>query len=356
MQPLLINQVASPQLEFLTQSPASAFLSPSNEALPSPYSSDLIAQARRAAEAHRRSRYAVQQILKPGVKLSEIIDTIERTTRLLLKGERNDGIGFPTGVSLNDCAAHFTLNPGDSDIVVTENDVLKIDFGTHVNGRIMDSAFTVAFDPKYENLLLASREATEAGIKAMGVDVRVCDIGQVISEVMGSYEVTIDGKTIPVRPVENLNGHSIEQYNIHAGITIPNVRNNDHTRIVGNSFYAIETFATTGKGYVRNGPNCSHYIYTPDSGKPVRNENNKKVLDAVKLNIGSLPFCPRYVDRFVTTKSGSSLGAVRTLSLLKNFEAYPPLYDSSGSYVAQFEHTIYLTEFGKEILTRGDDY
>ena len=32
------------------------------------------------------------------------------------------------------------------------DDVCKIDFGTHVNGRIIDSAFTVSFNPKYDRL------------------------------------------------------------------------------------------------------------------------------------------------------------------------------------------------------------
>ncbi|KAM0674054.1 hypothetical protein GVAV_002573 [Gurleya vavrai] len=218
----------------------------------------------------------------------------------------------------------------------------------------MDSAFTVAFNPRYEQLLLASRDATEAGIKALGVDVRVCDIGSIISEVMQSYEVELDNKKIPIKAVSNLNGHSIDRFTIHAGLTIPNINNNDKTRITADTFYAIETFATTGKGYVTNGPNCSHYIYTGE-GKPVRNENNKLVLDKVKKEFKNLPFCPRYVDTITDLKNGS-LAAVRTLSLLKHFEPYPPLYDNAGSYVAQFEHTIYLSENEKEVLTRGDDY
>jgi methionyl aminopeptidase len=49
--------------------------------------------------------------------------------------------GFPTGVSLNQIAAHYTSNPGDK-TVLKYDDVLKLDFGTHVNGYIVDSAFT----------------------------------------------------------------------------------------------------------------------------------------------------------------------------------------------------------------------
>ena len=42
-------------------------------------------------------------------------------------------MGFPTGCSLNHCAAHYTPNPGD-DTVLKESDVMKFDFGTEVNG------------------------------------------------------------------------------------------------------------------------------------------------------------------------------------------------------------------------------
>ena len=37
------------------------------------------------------------------------------------------------------------------------------DFGTHVNGHIIDSAFTVAFNPRYDPLLEAVKEATNTG-------------------------------------------------------------------------------------------------------------------------------------------------------------------------------------------------
>lgn len=49
--------------------------------------------------------------------------------------------------------------------VLLYEDTLKVDFGVHVNGRIVDSAFTLNFEPTYDNLLLACREATETGVK-----------------------------------------------------------------------------------------------------------------------------------------------------------------------------------------------
>lgn len=49
-------------------------------------------------------------------------------------------------------AAHYSPNPGDN-TVIGYDDVCKIDFGTHINGRIIDTAFTVAFNPMYDKLL-----------------------------------------------------------------------------------------------------------------------------------------------------------------------------------------------------------
>lgn len=73
------------------------------------------------------------------------------------------GPGFPTGVNLNHCAAHYSPNAGNKTVLSYE-DVMKVDFGVHVNGLIVDSAFTVSFDPVYDPLLEAVKAATNTGI------------------------------------------------------------------------------------------------------------------------------------------------------------------------------------------------
>lgn len=75
------------------------------------------------------------------------------------------GLGFPTGLSLNNCVAHYTPNPGQREVVLDSSDVMKVDFGVHINGWIVDSAFTMSFDPTYDNLLAAVKDATDTGIK-----------------------------------------------------------------------------------------------------------------------------------------------------------------------------------------------
>ncbi|KAH9726425.1 methionine aminopeptidase 2B [Citrus sinensis] len=120
---------------------------------------------RQAAEVHRQVRKYIKSILKPGMLMTDLCETLENTVRKLIsENGLQAGIAFPTGCSLNWVAAHWTPNSGDK-TVLQYDDVMKLDFGTHIDGCIVDCAFTVAFNPVFDPLLEASREATNTGIK-----------------------------------------------------------------------------------------------------------------------------------------------------------------------------------------------
>ncbi|GBN17692.1 Methionine aminopeptidase 2 [Araneus ventricosus] len=315
---------------------------------------DIYKDIRQAAEAHRQTRQYMKKFIKPGMTMIEICEELEKTARALISENGLEaGLAFPTGCSLNNCAAHYTPNAGDT-TVLTYDDVCKIDFGTHVNGRIIDCAFTLTYNPKYDKLLEAVREATNTGIKEAGIDVRLCDIGEAIQEVMESYEVELNGKTYPVKSIRNLNGHLIGQYRIHAGKTVPIVKGGEQTKMEEGEFYAIETFGSTGKGYVHDDMEVSHYMKNYDAGHvPLRLARSKQLLNVINQNFGTLAFCRRWLDRLGQTKY---LMALKDLCDKGIVDPYPPLSDIRGSYTAQFEHTILLRPTCKEIISRGEDY
>ncbi|TRY66569.1 hypothetical protein DNTS_015937 [Danionella cerebrum] len=187
-----------------------------------------------------------------------------------------------------------------------------------------------------------------------GIDVRLCDIGEAIQEVMESYEVEIDGKTYQVKPIRNLNGHSIGQYRIHAGKTVPIVKGGEATRMEEGEVYAIETFGSTGKGMVHDDMECSHYMKNFEVGHvPIRLPRAKHLLNVVNENFGTLAFCRRWLDRLGESKY---LMALKNLCDLGIIDPYPPLCDTKGCYTAQFEHTILLRPTCKEVVSRGEDY
>ncbi|KAF9188317.1 Methionine aminopeptidase 2 [Haplosporangium sp. Z 11] len=311
-------------------------------------------EARRAAEVHRQVRQYARRNIKPGMTMIEIVEMIENGTRNLVEANGfESGIGFPTGCSLNHCAAHYTPNAGDK-TVLQYGDVCKIDFGVHVNGRIIDSAFTLTFDPVYDNLLAAVKDATNAGIREAGIDVRLCDIGAAIQEVMESYEVEIGGKTYQVKPIRNLNGHSIDPYKIHGGKSVPIVKGGDQTKMEEGEYFAIETFGSTGRGYVHEDMECSHYARVYDvQHVPLRLPRAKSLLTRINKEFGTLPFCRRYLDRVGEQKYLLALNNLVDAGIV---EAYPPLCDTKGSYTAQYEHTLVLKPTRKEVLSRGEDY
>lgn len=120
---------------------------------------------RKAAECHRQVRKFAQSYIRPGMRLIDICEKLEDMNRYLIQESGlKAGIAFPTGCSLDSCAAHYTPNPGDY-TTIEYNSVCKIDFGTQVEGRIIDSAFTVSFNPMYDDLLKAAQDATETGIR-----------------------------------------------------------------------------------------------------------------------------------------------------------------------------------------------
>lgn len=309
---------------------------------------------RQAAEVHRQVRKYIRNYVKPGIKMIDLCETLENMVRKLIQENGlQAGIAFPTGCSLNWVAAHWTPNTGDQ-TVLQYDDVMKLDFGTHIEGRIVDCAFTVAFNPMFDPLLEASREATNTGIKEAGIDVRLGDIGAAIQEVMESYEVEINGKICQVKSIRNLNGHSIGPYQIHAGKSVPIVKGGEATKMEEGEFFAIETFGSTGKGYVREDLECSHYMKNFDVGHvPLRLPRAKQLLATIDKHFSTLAFCRRYLDR---------VGESKYLMGLKNLcdagivQPYPPLCDIKGSYVSQFEHTILLRPTCKEVISRGDDY
>ncbi|PHJ26077.1 methionine type ii [Cystoisospora suis] len=316
---------------------------------------------RQAAECHRQVRRFVQGIARPGIPLIELCQQLEAKSRELIKAEKLErGWGFPTGCSINHCAAHYTPNPGDTR-VLEQGDICKLDFGVQVAGRIIDCAFSIAFDEKFDNLIKATQDGTNVGISHAGPDARLSEIGGYIQEAIESYEMEIDGKAVPIKAIRNLTGHSIDLYRIHAGKSVPIVKapsghiSNAPTNIMEEGeVYAIETFASTGRGHVSDEGECSHYMKDANAHfVALRLKSAKDLLKTIDENFGTLAFCRRWLD---------DLGQPHHLLALKQLVEkgivvpYPPLSDVRGSFTSQMEHTVFIGSRSVEVVSRGDDY
>lgn len=310
-------------------------------------------KCRKSGKIHKQIRNEIQQWIKPGLYMTDICQRIENRIKELTYYQSDNpllsGVAFPTGVSLNNCAAHWTPNPGDK-TVLKQNDICKIDYGVHIEGMIVDSAFTVSFDEKYDLLLEASKTSTDIGIKLSGPDAYIADISKEIQENLESYEIELDGKTYPILSVKELMGHQIEKYKIHSDKRVPNFKIEYNERMLEGEYYAIETFASTGKGNTVAGPDCSHYMlnYNIDYKKIPLSSKDSKFLSKIESQFGNLAFCNRWLDSLKINRYEHFMKSLIKANVVTK---YPPLYDVNNSFTAQFEHTIHINSNGIEILS-----
>jgi len=100
---------------------------------------------------------------------------------------------------------------------------------------------------------------------------------------------------------------------------------------------------------------CSHYMrnFEPPQGSKPKSEKARHLYAHINKTYSTLAFCRRWLD-----DEGHNNHSLAMKSLIDSglVEAYPPLSDSPGCYVAQFEHTLMLKPTGKEVFSRGEDF
>lgn len=298
---------------------------------------------------HKKIKKMIKDMLIPDINLYELAEYIENKINELtiydIENPLKAGIAFPTGLSLNNCAAHWTPY-SNNEKIFNKDDVLKIDFGIHINGSIIDSAFTHSFDSKYDNLLESSKTSTDLAIKLARPDMLLSEIGREIEENMSSYEITIKGKTKKIVPVKNLCGHEIKLFNIHGDKVIPNINFPVYNeRIKEGEFYAVETFASSGTGDTyEDNKNCSHFMIDYKNNKEKMDINNDLYKYIIK-NYSTLAF----TDRWLCDEYNCDLDKLCNMNIIT---CYPPIYDyDKKSFISQFEESIYVGDKNTEILS-----
>ncbi|MDP3027517.1 MAG: type II methionyl aminopeptidase [Nanoarchaeota archaeon] len=287
---------------------------------------------KKAGEIAKKVVAYAKEIIKPGMLLSEIAGKIHKKIE-----ELNAVPAFPVNLAINDIAAHY--HPSLEDETKAEG-LLKVDIGVHFNGYIADTAFSMDLTPdkQHKELIKASEEALENALKKLekNPDLTLNEIGKTIQE-------TIENKQFS--PIINLSGHSLDQYNLHAGTTIPNYANGNKNKLKEGA-YAIEPFATTGEGRIYEGGSSN--IFRIENPKTPRSPNARKILDYVWKKYKTLPFSLREVqEKFPGARI--ALKELEQQDIIKN---YLQLIEASHKPVSQAEHTIIKTDKGIIVTTR----
>lgn len=261
-----------------------------------------------AGQIARKIRRLFENKIKDGIKVLELCEAIENEIE-----ELGGKPAFPCNIGINEVAAHYTAAPEDSTII-PPGALVKIDYGVHIEGYIVDTAFSVALSNTDKKIVEGVNRALEEVIKGIQVGDKISRVGEIVDSVAKKEGFLV---------ISNLQGHEIKRFNLHSGLSIPNIPNKNSTRFVNGMVVAIEPFFTYsfGKGYVEE-------IKTALIFKLASLNKAPKEL---KDYFYSLPFCERWVK-----KKKIDLSIMKKIPLIK----YNVLVEAGNSPVAQRETTL----------------
>jgi methionyl aminopeptidase len=287
---------------------------------------------RQAGKILRQVKKYAKPLVKDGAKALDIAESIE--AKIVELGGKP---AFPVDVSVNDMAAHYNPHVDDT-LILKKGQIVKIDLGAHVDGYVVDSAFTISIGKDAENEKLI--KASDAALK---IAISMAKPGTEIGKIGAAVEKTIQG--FGFEPVRNLQGHGVGRWIVHCKPSIPSFDNGNTQKLKAGEIIAIEPFATTGSGHVKSGRGSEVYSLASDGN--VR--QFREVLEWIHSEYKTLPFAKRHVaKKFGKLKASLALKLFVAKDIINEYSTLPE--DTKGSKVSQSEHTI-IVGVKPEVLT-----
>jgi methionyl aminopeptidase len=286
---------------------------------------------REAGKIARKVKKYGHTLVVDGAKALDIANAIEDKIY-----ELGGKPSFPVDVSINDMSAHYNPHVDDK-LTLKTGDLVKIDLGVHIDGYVTDTAFTVSIGKNEENekLIKAVDEALAIAISMATPGTKIKDIGAAVEKKITSYGL---------EPIRNLFGHAVGHWQVHGKPNIPSFDNGNSQKLKDGEIIAIEPFATTGSGYVKNGKGSE--VYSLESDGNLR--QFREVLIWIKSEFRTLPFAKRQVaKKFGKIKTNIVIQQLLAQKIIREYSTLP---EEKGGKVSQAEHTIIVSK-KPEILT-----
>ncbi|XP_061711370.1 proliferation-associated protein 2G4 [Cydia pomonella] len=274
---------------------------------------------------------------------------LDETSKVFKKEkDSKKGIAFPTCVSVNNCICHFSPIPSETDYILKQGDLVKVDLGAHIEGFIAVVAHTICVGGgevtgRAADVLLAAHYASEAALRLLRPDnenYAVTDAVQKISAEFGC------------KPVEGMLSHQLKQFRIDGEKSIiqnpSEAQRKEHEKCTLETYevYAMDVLVSTGEGVGREmDTRCTIYKKTEEIYQ-LKLKASRMFYSEVRNKHGSMPFNLRSFDK----ETSARLGVVECVNH-KLIEPFQVLYERPGELVAQFKFTALLLPSGTHRIT-----
>lgn len=274
---------------------------------------------------------------------------LEETSKVFKKEkDSKKGIAFSTCVSVNNCICHFSPIPSESDYILKEGDLAKIDLGAHIDGFIAVVAHTVIVggvevSGRAADVLLAAHYASEAALRLLRPGNENYAITDAVQKITAEYGC---------KPVEGMLSHQLKQFRIDGEKSIiqnpSEAQRKEHEKATLETYevYAMDVLVSTGEGIGREmDTRCTIYKKT-DEVYQLKLKASRMFYSEVRNKHGSMPFNLRSFDK----ETSARLGVVECVNH-KLIEPFQVLYERPGELVAQFKFTVLLLPSGTHRIT-----
>eukprot|EP01126_Amoeba_proteus_P060763 TRINITY_DN807_c0_g2_i3.p1 TRINITY_DN807_c0_g2~~TRINITY_DN807_c0_g2_i3.p1 ORF type:complete len:377 (-),score=65.72 TRINITY_DN807_c0_g2_i3:98-1228(-) len=308
-------------------------------------SNDAVMEKYKAAgDVANRVMVAVLEYIQPGQNVVEIcaygdklIDDLCQTTYKKLT-KKDKGIAFPTCVSINNCAGHFSPLPEDPPVVISAGDLIKVDLGVQIGGYASVCAHTWIVgqtEPatgRMADAVCAAYYASECALKLIRPGKTNKDVTNIIA---------LCCKTFNVEPLEGVLSHQMKHKTVDANNVIINREEQDQ-KVEEFTFemyqvYALDVVVSSGEGRTKEmSTRTTVFKRAVDRSYQLKLQTSRLILKEINEKYPHYAFPLRALD-----EKKRRMGIVEIVKH-ELVDSYPVLYEKEGQYIAQFKFTVVI--------------
>ncbi|EPR57248.1 putative proliferation-associated protein 2G4 [Toxoplasma gondii RUB] len=276
------------------------------------------------------------------------------------------GIAFPTCISINEICGHFSPveENAETDRVLAEGDVVKVDLGCHIDGYIAVVAYTVVCDASLPGIFGGTSGAQEQGritgrkadvIKACWTAAEACmrlvKAGHKSTDLTKTIELA--AKQYGCTPLQGVLSHQLKRYVIEGSKCFadatpgPGEDEPEEFEFEPNEVYGVDIVISSGEGKAKDAAvKPTVYKRAVDRTYILKSQLGRHFMSEVQNKYPTLPFSLRGFSDDRACKVGVAEAMRHEL-----LHPYPVMTEKPGEYVAQFKFTLLLLPTGTKKVT-----
>jgi len=284
----------------------------------------------------------------PGALLVDLCDFGDRmieqeASTLYKKGKIEKGIAFPTCISVNEIAGHYSPLSEDR-TKLKPGDLVKVDLGVHIHGFVSTVAHTVYLgEPtgRVADVMAAAWTAVEAAIRLMKPGTKNTEVTKAINAAAEAYNC---------KCLEGVLSHETRQFVIdHENCIIGQVdaeQKVEEFEFEPNRAFSMDLVMSTGDGKASDRENmCTVFKRSLDNHYNLKMKASRFLLAQINKRYPTFPFTLRAIE---TQRAKLGIAECRNHDLV---QPYPVLSVKKGDMVAQFKFTCLLLPTGTLKIT-----